>query len=299
VDVVESTPEKSSSGDIPVDEKVVNVASVPHRSPFRYPGGKTWLIPRIRQWLGSIDPKPSVLIEPFAGGAIVGLTAAFEDLAERIVLVERDEDVAAAWATIFSDDNEWLAERILSFDLTEKNVRAEVASSPTRPRERAFRILLKNRTNHGGILAAGASLIRTGENGKGLRSRWYAGTLARRIRALRAIRDRVTVLCGDGIEAIDRHSSEDRTAFFIDPPYTAAGKKAGSRLYLHHELDHDLLFRTTVQVRGDFLMTYDNADEIVARATQHGLSTRTIAMKNTHHAVMSELLVGRCLDWLR
>ena len=23
----------------------VNVASVPHRSPFRYPGGKTWLVP--------------------------------------------------------------------------------------------------------------------------------------------------------------------------------------------------------------------------------------------------------------
>ena len=26
------------------DERVVNVASVPQRSPFRYPGGKTWLI---------------------------------------------------------------------------------------------------------------------------------------------------------------------------------------------------------------------------------------------------------------
>ena len=24
---------------------IVNVASVPQRSPFRYPGGKTWLIP--------------------------------------------------------------------------------------------------------------------------------------------------------------------------------------------------------------------------------------------------------------
>ncbi len=27
--------------------KVVNVATVPHRSPFRYPGGKTWLVPRV------------------------------------------------------------------------------------------------------------------------------------------------------------------------------------------------------------------------------------------------------------
>src|SRR5260370_34987117 len=30
---------------------IVNVASVPQRSPFRYPGGKTWLVPHVRRWL--------------------------------------------------------------------------------------------------------------------------------------------------------------------------------------------------------------------------------------------------------
>ena len=34
-------------------DRPVNVASVPQRSPFRYPGGKTWLIPHIRRWLTS------------------------------------------------------------------------------------------------------------------------------------------------------------------------------------------------------------------------------------------------------
>lgn len=32
-------------------DKPVNVASVPQRSPFRYPGGKTWLVPYVRDWL--------------------------------------------------------------------------------------------------------------------------------------------------------------------------------------------------------------------------------------------------------
>lgn len=32
-------------------QKVVNVASVPQASPFRYPGGKTWLISVVRKWL--------------------------------------------------------------------------------------------------------------------------------------------------------------------------------------------------------------------------------------------------------
>ena len=36
---------------------VVNVASVPQRSPLRYPGGKTWLIPHIREWLRHSEPE--------------------------------------------------------------------------------------------------------------------------------------------------------------------------------------------------------------------------------------------------
>src|SRR3954453_16467871 len=46
----------------------VNVASVPQRSPFRYPGGKTWLVPYIRSWLTSKKAVPCILVEPFAGG---------------------------------------------------------------------------------------------------------------------------------------------------------------------------------------------------------------------------------------
>ena len=54
-----------------------NVASVPQRSPLRYPGGKTWLIPHIRAWLGGMDARPRLLIEPFAGGAIVSSAPRF------------------------------------------------------------------------------------------------------------------------------------------------------------------------------------------------------------------------------
>jgi excisionase family DNA binding protein len=73
----------------------VNVAQVPQRSPFRYPGGKTWLVPHVRQWLRSLRPRATVLVEPFAGGGSVSLTAAFEDLTDYVIMVELDEDVAA------------------------------------------------------------------------------------------------------------------------------------------------------------------------------------------------------------
>ncbi len=78
----------------------VNVASVPQRSPFRYPGGKTWLIPYVRSWLTAREVPTRVLVEPFAGGGIVGLTSGFEGLAKHTVLVERDPSVAAVWQAI-------------------------------------------------------------------------------------------------------------------------------------------------------------------------------------------------------
>ncbi len=65
---------------VPKKEKIVNVASVPMRSPFRYAGGKTWLVPQIRRWLIERGGPDIELIEPFVGGGIVSLTAAFEKL---------------------------------------------------------------------------------------------------------------------------------------------------------------------------------------------------------------------------
>src|SRR3989338_3536337 len=100
----------------------VNVAAIPQRSPFRYPGGKTWLVPYIRSWLTNAPVQRTLLVEPFAGGAIVGLTAGFERLAEHVILVERDPNVAAVWQTIFFGQATWLADRICHFELIKKNV---------------------------------------------------------------------------------------------------------------------------------------------------------------------------------
>src|SRR2546429_844914 len=159
----------------------VNVASVPQRSPFRYPGGKTWLVPYVRSWLRGRAIPTSVLVEPFAGGAIAGLTAGFEGLADHVVLVENDKDVAAVWQTILCGQAEWLAETISKFELTKEHVLSVLRPDPATLRERAFATILRNRVQRGGIMAPGASLMKAGENGRGLHSRWYPETLARRI----------------------------------------------------------------------------------------------------------------------
>jgi DNA adenine methylase len=65
-------------------------------------------------------------------------------------------------------------------------------------------------------------------------------------------------------------SDKSAAVFFIDPPYTAAGKKAGSRLYTYAELDQEELFELASRLQGDFLMTYDDADGVRALAHSHG-----------------------------
>ncbi len=281
-------------------EAIVNVASVPQRSPFRYPGGKTWLIPRVRQWLRSRPQRPTELIEPFAGGGIVSLTAAFECLTERVRMVELDPQVAAVWHTILGQEAAWLGETIASFQLTPETAIAALSDTCEEPRCIAFRTILKNRINRGGILAPGAGIIKHGENGKGLLSRWYPETLRRRILEIAAIRDRIRFEQGDGVAVMCANAKRTDVVYFIDPPYTASKtKSAGSRLYLHSTLDHEKLFRVAATVAGDFLMTYDNAPGVRDLAQRHGFDTLPIPMKNTHHAEMTELLIGRDLEWAR
>lgn len=281
-------------------EAIVNVASVPQRSPFRYPGGKTWLVPRVRQWLRSRPKRPVELIEPFTGGGIVSLTTAFECLAERVRMVELDPQVASVWQTILNGNAAWLGDKITSFDLTPETAIEALNETNGEIREIAFRTILKNRINRGGILAPGAGVIKHGENGKGLLSRWYPETLRRRILEIDTIRDKITFHEGDGIAVLCAHAECADTVFFIDPPYTAGmGKKAGSRLYLHSMLDHERLFAIAATLSGDFLMTYDNDRDVQELAQRHGFDTLPIPMKNTHHAEMTELLISRNLDWAR
>jgi DNA adenine methylase len=271
-----------------------NVAQVRQLSPFRYPGGKTWLVPEVRRWLLASKRSPSVFVEPFAGGAMAGLTVAAEHLADHVFLGELDEDVACVWKTIFQGkpaDVAWLKSQILAFEVNLENVRAVLDGNPKAVRAMAFRTIVRNRMQRGGIMAAGAGLIKAGEAGRGLHSRWYPETLAQRIEALYTLRERITFDQADAFEAVKRYMKDVDAFFFIDPPYTAGGKNAGKRLYTHNEIDHDGLFKLMASVRGSVMMTYDDAPEVRELAARHGFRVEPIPMKNTHHALLSELLI--------
>ena len=270
---------------------VVNVAQVPQRSPLRYPGGKTWLVPHIREWLRAADP--ALLVEPFAGGGIVTLTAVMEDLARTAVMIEIDRDVAAFWRAALERGPALIA-RVRRFAPTRDSLREIEAAPPRSPEEHGFRTLVLNRTRRGGILAPGASFSRRGENGKGVLSRWYPGTLAARLEAIGAVAGRIAFCEGDAMKLLPPllHGWGDRAAVFLDPPYTAGGgKRAGARLYAHSEIDHAALFAVLAECGSNFLMTYDAAPEIVDLVRRHGFHAARLSMTNTHHNRLPELVI--------
>lgn len=286
---LELLAEKMQSG-----AKPINVAQVRQLSPLRYPGGKTWLVPEVRNWLLLAKRRPTVFVEPFAGGAMAGLTVAAEDLAARVFLCELDDDVAALWSTIFqgtAEDVRWLSRQIEAFEVSLDNVRRVLDSEPEQIRERAFRTIIKNRMQRGGIMAAGAGLVKAGEAGRGLSSRWYPETLVKRLDALHALRNHITFEHSDAFEIIARYSNDPGAYFFIDPPYTAGGKKAGNRLYTHSQVDHEGLFALMAKVRGSAMLTYDDAPEVRKLAKRYGFRVVEIPMKNTHHTIIRELLL--------
>ena len=271
---------------------VVNVATVPQRSPLRYPGGKTWLIPHIREWLQIT--KPEVLIEPFAGGAIVSLTAVMEGMVSSAVMIEIDRDVAAFWRSAL-DSGATLSGWVKQFVPTYESLGKLENDPPRNVEEHGFRTLVLNRTRRGGILAPGASFSRRGENGKGLLSRWYPETISTRLAAIEEYADRITFLEGDGLRILPTllHGWGRRAAVFLDPPYTSpGGKRAGARLYAHSEIDHAALFRILAEHDSNFLMTYDAAPEIIEMVHQHNFNAVCLSMKNTHHNRVTELVIS-------
>lgn len=270
----------------------VNVATVPQRSPLRYPGGKTWLIPHIREWLKA--DKPKMLVEPFAGGGIVSLTAVMEGLTDHAIMIEIDHDVAAFWHAALRD-GAMLREWIGQFTPTRETLVELERTGINGVGEHGFRTLVLNRTKRAGILAPGASFTRNGEKGKGVLSRWYPETLTQRIAEIERHADKIIFLEGDGARMLDYLlTGMDDVAVFLDPPYTAAnGKRAGSRLYSHSSVDHAALFSTLANHSASFLMTYDAAPEIVELVHQHGFHAVRVTMKNAHHDHLPELVITR------
>lgn len=227
-------------------------------SPLRYPGGKTRLIP----YVAAILPKTVTrFVEPFAGGASVGLSLLSAGLVKEVIINDADKNVTALFRQII-DNPDWLIKQIMAaapgrdtyFRYRESLLNQSVLDDS----ERAFRLLYCNRLAFSGILFA---------NPMGnMEKRWNPETLCKRIRHIYNLKDGITVTQEDAMDVIEEeYWRGDNTFLFIDPPYFKQGKRLYRKAY--ETDDHiNLAWLTESLYRelpgSHMMITYDNAEEI-------------------------------------
>ena len=142
-------------------------------------------------------------------------------------------------------------------------------------------------------MAPGAGLLNRGENGKGIHSRWYPETLAKRIESVHALRNKITFIQGDGLKALKKFGSTPNTVAFVDPPYVAKGRGAGLRLYSHYDVDCHKLFATVRDFKGPVVMTYHRSEIVQREARAAGIQCRTVNMHTAHTVSKRQLILHK------
>jgi DNA adenine methylase len=262
-------------------------------SPFRYPGGKSRLRERIINWITSLPQRPSVFIEPFLGGGSISLAIAELGLADQIVAAEIDPDVSAVWRVALNENFAELCERILNFRLTRETASLELQSTDDALVSVAFRCILRNRIQRGGVMAPGAGLLNRGEGDKGISSRWYPETLIRRINEIHRLAPRIQFLAEDGLSTLNAFSQIPNCCAFIDPPYVAGGRGAGKRLYTHYDVSAEAVFEAAANFIGPAILTYHRSRIIRRLAESSGMICSELSVRNAHDKLRRELFITK------
>ncbi len=231
-------------------------ADTQYLSPLRYPGGKGTLATFVAELIGAQRQHATRYIEPFAGGAGVGLRLLFDEHVDEIVLNDLDPGIAAFWRAVFESTND-LAEKVKSTlpTLDEwHRQRVIYERGKGSDLQLGFATFFLNRTNRSGILNARpiGGLHQTGKWGIG--ARYNGDRLAQRITRLGSYASRVTICSEDGIDLLDRSLDDRRSFAYVDPPYL----QKGDDLYLDNLNWNDhVRLAEVLKPAGNWMLTYD------------------------------------------
>lgn len=237
-----------------------------HLSPLRYPGGKNRLANFIKLIVQNSGLLDGHYVEPYAGGASVGLSLLFDEYVSHIHINDLDPGVHAFWHSVLNHTDR-LCRLIRDRPLTMDEWRRQRAIHQRRrlatPLSLGFATFYLNRTNRSGIIASGGVIGGNDQTGKWkLDARYTRSDLIARVEAIAGYRDRISLYRRDAASLLRTLLPKlpTRTLTYLDPPYYVMG----GRLYANYyrAADHAKLAKLVSDLHRPWIVSYDNVPEI-------------------------------------
>lgn len=235
-------------------------------SPLRYPGGKSRLTDYIKTIIRMNNHNDDYYVEPFAGGASIGLSLLFQKCVSKIVINDLDRSIYSFWYSVLNNAED-LCRLIHDTPVTIENWRKyqeiQKKKDDYSPLDLGFSTFFLNRTNRSGIIMGGV-IGGINQDGKWkINERFNKPNLIKRIEKIAQYRNRIQLYNLDGCKFVNIIYKKlyDKAFFYFDPPYYVKGKCLYKNHYNIH--DHAILSEKIKSLdKIKWVVSYDNVPEI-------------------------------------
>ncbi len=234
-------------------------------SPLRYPGGKYKLYNYVEALVK--ESGCTTYIEPFCGGAAIGLELLFRNVVKKIIINDFDYTIYCFWDSVLNHTEEFI-DLIQNTDITiqewerQKKVRNNLEQYNSL--EVGFSTFFLNRTNRSGIIDKAGPIGGKNQTGNySMDCRFNREKLIEQVRKISLYRQKIQVYNLEALDFIDQVILNTRNSFtFFDPPYYSKGPGLYTNFYVHG--DHVNLANHILDKlkRRKWIVTYDNVNAI-------------------------------------
>jgi DNA adenine methylase len=261
-------------------------------SPLRYPGGKNKLSGCVKDILELNNINDPVYVEPYAGGAGVGLNLLLSHYVSEIILNDIDIHLSSFWKLLLSDTDE-LINKILTTEVTslEWERQKEIYKSAESYKDLGFAFFFLNRTNRSGILNAGMIGGKAQTGNYKIDARFNKIELIKRIKLIAEYKSKIRIYNLDTIELISQLPIEKANYFtYFDPPYFNKGQRLYTNFYSAN--DHILLSeKLKRQKYSNWIITYDDTPEIRELYSEYSIENFPIQYSASKSQIGKEVLI--------
>jgi DNA adenine methylase len=238
-----------------------------HFTPLRYPGGKGKLAEYLKEIIRTNKLYDGEYVEPYAGGAAIGLELLFQEYVTKIHINDLSQPVYSFWKAVLNDTDELC--RLI------KNTRLSVPSWDRQkrvfanPRDHSyvqlgFATFFLNRTNRSGILNGGVIGGRDQTGPWKIDARYNADELIFRIESIAKMRRKIRLTQSDALAMLrfGLPKWSKKTLIYLDPPYYEQGRELYYDYYKPD--DHAELAKfVSAKMKNKFwVVSYDNVAPI-------------------------------------